>query len=330
MTLSFNDTILVADVGGTNVRLGLAKRGKNGKIIIDQFRKIPGDAVDSLSTAIHLYLKTTGAKPKSAALALAGPIAHGQCVLTNRDWTVSAENISKTLDIPHVNLYNDFAAMARSAPELDTSDFDIINSGTIIENTPILVAGPGTGFGMAILIPVPGQMHRHWTVLATEGGHVAYTPQTVKECEILQILQEDHDFVSLELVSSGKGMDALHAAVCKRLGQPYEKTAPALVLEKAVAGDEACLDVCEIRAASIMTAVGDMALTGGTRSGVILAGGVTDRLMGFINTPNAMARYYNRGPRSPYMKAIPIRHLHKPSAALYGAAALYLDEIYDY
>ncbi|PHR92931.1 MAG: glucokinase [Robiginitomaculum sp.] len=322
--------ILVGDVGGTNVRLGLADRSASGKITIEKFANVPGDSVPDLDTAIAGYLKAVNVTPKNVALALAGPIKNNTVVLTNRPWTVSGPDLAAKIGAETIKLYNDFEAMARSIPELEVDDFDVLNSGKVVENTPILVAGPGTGFGMAFLVPVPGQMYRHWKVIASEGGHVAFTPQNQIECEILHILQQDHEFVSLELVCSGKGLDELHKAVCKRQGQTYNRMEPGAIHEAASAGDPVCLEVCEVRAAAIMCSIGDMALTGGTRSGVILAGGVTSRLMEFINTPKAMKRYFNRGLRSPYMESIPMRHLHKPSAALYGAAALFLDEIYDY
>lgn len=316
------EQMLVGDVGGTNVRLGLAHRRNDGSLIVEKIQKLPGDDFDNLSAAISKYIETLENTPKTAALALAGPVEKGCITLTNRAWTVCQDDLAKTFRFNTVRLYNDFSAMARAVPECSKDDFRILNAAQAAPDAPILVAGPGTGFGMAILVPRSG----NWQVLSSEGGHQAYAPQTQKEAEILHILQRDTNFVSLELVSSGRGMDAVHKAVCERLGQPYERISPARIRDRAIAGDRASLDVCEIRANAIMGAMGDMALAAGARGGVVLAGGVAKRLMEFIDTPSAMERYYNRGPRRDYVKNIPVTLLEKPAAALYGVVALSLDE----
>jgi len=98
--------------------------------------------------------------------------------------------------------------MTRSVPELNEKDFRIIREGETLPDEPILVAGPGTGFGVGFLLPVRGG----WHVMATEGGHSAYAAQTPLEIEFLQILLKTHDFVSVELVSSGSGLSIVHNA----------------------------------------------------------------------------------------------------------------------
>jgi len=316
-----DEVFLVGDVGGTNVRLGLAHRGADGKICVANIRKLPGHHYDNLDAAISEYFSKLQTPPKNASLALAGPIHQGRVKLTNKDWTVSQSGLRQKFGFDEVQIHNDFSAMARAVPECNEDDFTVLNSGIADPAAPILVAGPGTGFGMAILVPTD----HCWRVLSSEGGHQAYAPQTRKESDILHILQKEHDFVSLELVSAGRGVDTVHKAVCTRLGQPYERLSPAHIRERALAGDTACRDVCEIRANAIMGALGDMALAIGARGGVVLAGGVAKRLLEFIDTPSAMKRFFNRGLQKAYVKNISLRVLQKPAAALYGAAALHLD-----
>ena len=323
MGANSKDIILVGDVGGTFVRLGLAERDNEGQMLITQFTKIAGDKLSGLDDAIEQFLEETHFKPKHVSIALAGPVAHGCVSLTNRPWTVSEEKLKEKFGFENVRLYNDFKAMGRSVPELKKSDFVEIHPGSPIQGEPILVAGPGTGFGMANLAPMNGG----WHVFGSEGGHVSYAPQTKEETELLHILQKSHDFVSLELVSSGFGMDIIHKAICERHGVSYEKLEPAKVLELAKSGDPICLEICEVRSAAIMGALGDMALVYGARGGVVMAGGVSERLIDYISAPKAMSRFLNRGPRSDYLKQIPIKLLQNPAAPLIGAAVLYLDEL---
>ncbi|NNC37258.1 MAG: glucokinase [Hyphomonadaceae bacterium] len=322
MNVSTKDFILVGDVGGTFVRLGLAQRDDRGKMLISQFTKVAGDDITCLDDAIELFLKETHYKPKHVSIALAGPVSNGSVSLTNRPWTVSEADMRKRFGFQHVSLYNDFKAMGRSVPEMEESDFLEIHPGQAVAGEPILVAGPGTGFGMANLAPMNGG----WHVFGSEGGHVAYAPQSRSETELLHILQKTYDFVSLELVSSGFGMDVIHKAICERHGVAYEKTHPAKVLELAKDGDPVCLEICEVRSAAIMGALGDMALVYGARGGVVLAGGVSERLIDYIAAPKAMSRFMNRGHMSSYLENMPIRLLQNPAAPLIGAAVLYMDE----
>jgi len=195
------------------------------------------------------------------------------------------------------------------------------DSGTFDPKGAVVVAGPGTGFGMGIVVPHDNAP----IVMPSEGGHQAFSPQTDIECALLKELSKTNEFVSLELVTSGSGMNAVHEALCNIHGQNYEMLPPETIREKALAGDPVCLDVCEIRAAGVMGALGDMALAAGAQGGAVLAGGVSERLADFLRAPKAMDRFFRRGPRSDYMKRISIRLLTDAEAPLYGAAALFAD-----
>ena len=151
------------------------------------------------------------------------------------------------------------------------------------------VAGTGTGFGVGYRVPTKHGYH----VLASEGGHAAYKPQTALEFELLLALQKERDFVSVELVSSGSGLPVVHQAICDIYGVPYEYVEPARMRELARAGDKVERDICNIRAAAVMGAIGDFALTGGAQGGVVLAGGVSERMIEFYTEPAAMEE---RGP----------------------------------
>ena len=315
------DNLLVGDIGGTNARFGLASRSDGGAWVIDHFAKYAGDDYATLQDAITEYINAHNITPKHMSLALAGPIEDGAVTLTNRDWSVSEPGLIEQFGVQNALLFNDFAAMARSVPELHDRDFDIIKSGQAIAGAPILVAGAGTGFGVAYLLPEKGR----WHVISTEGGHVEYVPRTPEELAVRDSLARDYGYVSLELVRSGSGLDKVHKAVCERHSIGYKKISPDGIREKAKAGDTVCLEVCHLRSHAIMGALGNLALAGGTRGGIVLAGGVTERMIDFINAPDALAVFKNRGARTNYMEDIPVRLMSNPKAPLIGAAALYVN-----
>lgn len=313
--------LLVGDVGGTNVRLAIARRDEDGRLTVSDFQKMPGDNFDTLYDAISLYLSESGSKPEHAVFALAGPLKNGTVTLTNRPWSVSETTLKRRFDLKTVALFNDFAAMGRSIPEMYDSDFEVFNHGQPMANTPMLVAGPGTGFGVALLVPTVSG----WKVVSTEGGHQAYSASTPLEIELLKVLRRDHDYVSLELVASGMGLDTVHKAMCEIHKVKYEALSPEEVRTRADAGDAVCHDVCRLRAEGIMGALGDLTLSTGARGGAILAGGVAERMIDLLSAPGAMNRFFERGPRTAYMEDIPVKLLHNGAAPLTGAAALYFD-----
>ncbi|MEL7129941.1 MAG: glucokinase [Pseudomonadota bacterium] len=315
--------VLVGDIGGTSVRLGLASSTKAG-VVIDGFSKVPGDQFQSFAAAVDAYLKQQSIQPFAALFAVAGPVHQGAVKLTNRPWTISAQQLENEFQLEAAHLANDFAAMARSVPELAPDAFHPIKDGTPCDGAPILVIGPGTGLGMATLI---GDCQTGWQVLSGEGGHSVYAPRTDLEWQMVDRLKADHGYVSNELVCSGAGLPAIHRALADVFGVSYEPLAPAAVLDAADAGDVLCLAICETRARAVLGLAGDIALSIGARGGVVLAGGVAQRLVGHLAAEPSLSRFTERGPMSSYMRSIPIRLLTSELAPLIGAASLYFDRL---
>src|SRR5205823_4704230 len=65
-------------------------------------------------------------------------------------------------------LVNDFAAVARALPVLAGDDLIHFGGTEPLDLAPKVVLGPGTGLGVAGLVP---DVARNWTVVAGEGGH---------------------------------------------------------------------------------------------------------------------------------------------------------------
>lgn len=313
--------VLVGDIGGTHARFALATDARGG-LQLEYFQKLHGNDYPAFRDAVATYLSMLDTKPSHALLAVAGVVTGGEVQMTNRDWTVSPARLKETFAFEAVELVNDFAAMARSIPELEPEIFQPIYAGQAIPAAPVLVAGAGTGLGVATLLPEAGN---RWRVVSGEGGHTAYSARTDIEFELFGLLHAEYGYVSNELVCSGMGMEPLHRGLCHLAGTAYEVLDPQSVLDRAEAGDTICLDVCRIRARAIMGAAGDAALTNATWGGVVLAGGVTQRLYPYLLEPESLERFQQRGPRTKIMSSIPIRMMIEEKAPLLGAAALFFD-----
>src|SRR5262249_15306369 len=73
---------LVGDIGGRKSRFALANSaGRPERILV-----IDNDTVADLEAAVAHYLDETGAAPRAATLAVAGPIDGEEVALTNRPW----------------------------------------------------------------------------------------------------------------------------------------------------------------------------------------------------------------------------------------------------
>lgn len=304
---------IIGDIGGTNARLAIIDTGGGIKDVMvykcDQF--------PNFESALKEYLKGKAA-PNHALFAAAGPVKNKKISMTNRNWVLDEATLKGTFGFKSLRLVNDFSAMARSVPELTAKDYAVIHDGTALRDAPILVAGPGTGFGCGYLIP----QESSWRVLTTEGGLQSFSPRSEEEIELLRILKKDRDYISAELVCSGTGHDILHKAVCQLLGKPYQALSAdrltALLQDK----DPVIMTMCRIRANIIMTTIGNMALSGGARGGIFLAGSISTISESFLRQPEALNRLHIRGNRSDYLKEIPVKLITNPLAALFGAAAL--------
>lgn len=317
-----NDRVLVGDVGGTSVRFALARR-HNGNVSIEQFVKFAGDGFNSLEDAIAAYLEPIAERPGAALIALAGPISNGVAQLTNRDWPpVSAEALAQKFGFSSTYLVNDFAAMARSVPELPAQAFEEICAGEPVTDAPFLVAGAGTGLGVATLLQ---DAAGGWRVVSGEGGHAAYVARTDQEIALVKYLERAAAYVSNERICSGIAFPAVHRALCEIAGRTYEEKLPQDVFQDAQNGDAISADVCRIRARAIMAAAGDAALINGTWRGVVLAGGVTQRLLPYLIEPESLARFHDRGPHTALMSQLPVKLIALEEAPLIGAATLYFE-----
>ena len=96
--------ILVADIGGSKSRFALADTsGEPERISV-----IENVTVPDLETALARYLEATGARPRSAILAVAGPLQGEDVALTNRDWRFRRSALAESFGFSPSRIANDF------------------------------------------------------------------------------------------------------------------------------------------------------------------------------------------------------------------------------
>lgn len=165
--------LLLADVGGTNVRFGFSLRGGEVRYIRSFGASEHPDFID----ALRHYLKGAAGEFRNEAelagirIAAAGPVEHAAVQLTNSPWRISAAAVEAAAGAP-VRLYNDLEAVALLLPHVGDTDVVAIGEDWHIGAPATRIAvNVGTGFGAAT-----AYWQRHdarWAVTASEAGHMS-------------------------------------------------------------------------------------------------------------------------------------------------------------
>jgi glucokinase len=311
---------LLGDFGGTTVRLALQKPGEAATAIrLYEAADFPG-----AEAALAHYFGDVGLaareRPKAAAFAIAGPITGERIRMTNLPWSISLAALKRAFALDRLLAVNDFVAVAESLPHLAAGQRRKIGDGKAAAGLPIVAIGPGTGLGVAGLIPVEA-LPGHWQAVASEGGHVTLPSVDEVEDELLAELRRRFGHVSAERAISGQGLENLYAALSALRGSPEEVRAEE-VTRLAVHGDAVARETIRHFCAMLGTVAGNLALTYGARGGVYLAGGIIGKLGPLFDAALFRDRFVAKGRYRDYLAAIPTYLVTHKLPALVGLAAV--------
>ncbi|WP_375207294.1 glucokinase [Hyphococcus sp.] len=311
------ELILVADIGGTNARFALAERD-NGAVSVRQVKKFRAEDFETLRDAAGAYLEAAAAAPASACFAVAGPVTAEIVDFTNSPWVLDVADMKKTLGVEQFHVVNDFEALAAGVPALGKENFLDVKPGEGDPVAPILVMGPGTGLGQALIVPFEGKVR----VIPTEGGHVGFAPQSDEEIAIMKFILRDHDRVSAERILSGRGLVNLHRALCAIDGASFTPIEADKITEAAINGDGPAQKTLNLFCSLLGRAAGDAALATGARGGVVLGGGILPQIRDFFLKSAFTAQFLAKGRMRDYLADVPVRVIVTDGAALVGAAVM--------
>ncbi len=177
------------------------------------------------------------------------------------------------------------------------------------------VVGPGTGLGVAGLLPKGAG----WRAVPGEGGHATLGARTDLESEVLAVLRRRYDHVSAERVLSGQGLCDLHQALCTVRGQPTTELAADAVTTQAV-DDPLCADTVGLFTDFLATVASDVALVFDADGGVFIGGGIVPRLGALFDAERFRARFIDKGRFSGHCDAMPTHLITHPYPGLVGLA----------
>src|SRR5262249_35409164 len=275
-------TTLVADIGGRKRRFAPSPSGG----AVERMLVIENDTVADLDAAVARYLEETGARPRAATLAVAGPCDGEEIALTNRaSWRLRRREFAKRFGFSQLRVLNDFEAIAWALPQLGAAQTRPLGKPVAARAGVKVVLGPGTGLGVAALLPADGR----WHVLASEGGHASFGPQAADEIEVFARLRQECGTVSAEAVLSGPGLVRLPRAGG---GGPARALAPRgacheaeTIAASALAREPSAQAAARLFVRLLGRFAGGLALTFKALGGVYIAGGVAGGLGPLLDEP---------------------------------------------
>ncbi len=323
--MSATRELVVADIGGTHARFTIAEVGQGRVVALGDPVKLATADYGSLRTAWETFADMAGRElPSAAALAIAAPVRGEQIKLTNNPWMVRPASLGEELGLEEHILINDFEATARGVDAAGEEHFVRVAGpdGRLPEEGVISVIGPGTGLGVAILVRRGGHSH----VLATEGGHMDYSPLDAIDDRILARLRRQHTRVSVERVVAGPGLRAIWEVLAEMENRRVPSGDDRQLWTMALEGESSIASAALERFCMAFGAVaGDIALTHGPGA-VVLAGGLGARLADRLPGSGFAERFAAKGRYRSLMESVPVKAITHPEPGLFGAAAAFARE----
>lgn len=306
--------VLVADIGGTNARFALIQSPASVTQLCGQVAT--ADYASIQAAIAHVVAEAGCAAPKSAVLAVAGPVTGDRVALTNAHWVLEPIEIIANLGLSQVIILNDFEAQALVLPSLNGDDLLKIGDGEILEGSSKFVLGPGTGLGAGALIHACGQ----WIPVPGEGGHVELGPVSDEEYRIWPHIERIGGRVSAEQVICGSGLLRLARAVSHADNELRDFASPADVPEAADNGDEVAQKILRLFCAALGRVAGDFAVTTLALGGIYLAGGIPPKISRWLQGGEFRAAFEAKAPHEEIMRSIPTFIVMHKAPALEGLA----------
>lgn len=307
-----------ADIGGTHARVALVQGTAEGGVSVLRHVRHECAAYPSLAAVLREFAIDSGAAPTRAVVAIAGLVDGDAVVAANLPWPVSIERTRSEAGLVHLGMVNDFEAVAHATPYIDPATATRLSGPEQAQPGPVLVLGPGTGFGAALRLPGPPAM-----ALPIEAGHAALGAGTSREIELLRHLRRRWPHVDNERVLSGPGLVNAYVALCEIDGVAPRLDAPETIAAAAQTGDDAqAREALQVFCGLLGSLAGDLAVTLGARA-VYLAGGIPARIRPFLLGSDFAARFRNKGVLADMLARVPVWLVDHGQLGLVGAAAWY-------
>ena len=331
---------LACDLGGTKVLLGIFSDDNydTPKLLVK--KKYISSQWTSFDLILEDFLKNecrNFAHPSSVCLAVAGPISNNNAKIINLSWNISVKALKNKFNFKSCELINDFAVQIYGIPFLKKHQYSTIQNGVNSEgaNQDLhAIVGAGTGLGMARGI-ISGSKVK---VLASEGGHIEYSPKSELEWE-LKIWLKNYlkvERISCERIVSGTGLsriaewrlsksDAENHPLQKyfkeiKISDASRKELPEKICKLSNEGDQLMIEVEKIWLGAYASLLGDVALQELCFGGLWISGGTAPKHFKNFKSDLFIKQFFDKGRLKDIVKAIPLRVILDEEFGFFSAA----------
>lgn len=308
------DTLsLIADVGGTNTRVALAK---DGVLLKDTVRKFRNEDFAGLGPVLEAYVQEEQVDCAAAAVAIAGPVRDGRGTLTNLDWSIDTATLASVTRAERVAVLNDLQAQGYAMGNIDAANLhNVVPGPEARDGATRLVIGVGTGFNAAVVLDTPfGRI-----VPPSEAGHANMPLRTEEELRLCKFVETAHGFPEIEDVLSGRGLEHIYAWLASEAGTHGQKRAADIM--SSASSDEMARDAVRWFVRILGTVAGNLSLIHLPFGGVYLIGGVARAMIPHLDEFGFEAAFRDKGRFAGFMHNFQVDVVIDDFAALEGLAA---------
>lgn len=317
MTLPSDTYNLVADIGGTNTRVALAK---GAQLLTETVTKYSNAEHAGLEDVLRAFMAAQGGRDcNGACVALAGPVRDGRGTMTNLDWQLDEATLARAAGAQTACLLNDLQAQGHALghlPQGAVTQLVAPERAAADAAAAKLVVGVGTGFNIAPVHETP--MGRY--VPASESGHVSLPAHNETELRLAHFLEDHHGFPAVEDMLSGRGLSRVYTWLAAEAGTPRESSAAQIMQRFEDGSDAIAADATGMFVRMLGKVTGDLALIHLPFGGVFFAGGVARALSGHFGALGFVDAFRDKGRFAGFMGNFEVGVIEDDFAALTGCA----------
>ncbi len=313
------EAFLVADIGGTNSRLGLSR---NGSFIDGSVRRYLNSDHAGFEELLADYLDNSVTGPVSGiCVAVAGPVEADQARMTNVDWTIKSDMLRRVADCRSSAIINDLAAMGHGLHLVDECrHLQVVACGTRADGPgqpegKRLLVNVGTGFNIALVFgTTSGRI-----VSDSESGRVTLPVRSDADYSLKSFIEERSGYAGLEDALSGRGLANIHSWICSNSGLTESSVVP----DDMPTPDSSpqWREAGRVLVRLLGVTVGDLALVNMPIGGIFLVGGVANGLASVLEEPGFADAFRDKGDYSEFMQRFSVSLITDDLLALRGCAS---------
>jgi len=312
--------LLAGDIGGTKTNMGLFEV-RQGALVLVTDKRYPSREHKGLEEIVKDFVSVTGAKVTAASFGIAGPVVSNRVHAGNLPWIVDGATMAGELGLDRVRLLNDLEATAYGISVIGPNDFETIYPGVPAPQAPRVVIAAGTGLGEAILF-WDGARH---VPTATEGGHADFAPHTDQQADLWRFIKSRSEFVSNELILSGRGFRTLHEFLNPDVRHPgFDDSgidpAPEITQNALAKTCPVCVAALDLWVEIYGSEAGNLIVRTVARGGVYVAGGIAVKILPLLKDGRFAAAVRHKEKMTDFLAQVPIHVILDEDCPLKGAA----------